>query len=76
MTSIKSNNNHWRTQEFCSGGRGVIQQIQLRTREQRVERMGIWGAEAPYSGVRLNLQMSEPHILIGLLWMYFYETGN
>jgi hypothetical protein len=52
---------------------GAVQQIQLRTggREN-----GDVGAVAPYSGVPLNLQMSEPRILIRLLWMYFHRTGN
>jgi hypothetical protein len=45
--------------------RGGVQQIQL-----RAERMGIWGAAAPQSGVPLNLQTNETHILITLLWMY------
>jgi hypothetical protein len=56
----------WRIQEFFSW-RGV-QQIQLRTEGRE---KGDLGALAPYSGVLLNLQMSEPRILIRLLGMYF-----
>jgi hypothetical protein len=46
----------------------VVQQIQLRTEGRE---NGDLGAVASYSGVMLNLQMSETHILIRLLWMYF-----
>jgi hypothetical protein len=46
---------------------GGVQQIQLRT-EDRVN--GDLGAVTPYSGVPLNLQMSETRILIRLLQMY------
>jgi hypothetical protein len=48
--------------------RGGVQQIQLRT-----EGRENWdlGAVAPLLGVPLNLQMSEPRFLIGLLRMYF-----
>jgi hypothetical protein len=52
--------------EFFSGG--GVQQIQLRTEGRE---NGYMGAEAPYSGVALNLQMSQTRILIRLLGMYF-----
>jgi hypothetical protein len=45
-----------------------VQQIQLRT-EGRDN--GDLGEVAPLSGVLLNLQMGETHILIRLLRMYF-----
>jgi hypothetical protein len=35
---------------------------------------GDLGAVAPCSGVPLNLQMSETHILIMLLWMSFPQN--
>jgi hypothetical protein len=57
-------------------GRGGVQQTQLRTEGRK-----IGGLEAvdPYSGVPLNLQMSETRILISLLQMYFprnWEFGS
>jgi hypothetical protein len=64
----------WRTQEFFSGKggspgifSGEVQQIQLKTvgREN-----GDLGAVAPWSGVPLNLKMSETRILIRLLRIY------
>jgi hypothetical protein len=45
-----------------------FQQIQLRTEGR--ENVDL-GALTPWSGVLLNLQMSEPRILIRLLRMYF-----
>jgi hypothetical protein len=48
------------------GGGG--QQIQLRTVDRENEDLG---AVTPWSGVPLNLQMSETRILIRLLRMYF-----
>jgi hypothetical protein len=66
----------WGTQEFCSGG---VQQIQLRTEGRENWDLGDLGAVAPYSGVPLCLQMSEAHILIRLLRMYFprnWEFGS
>jgi hypothetical protein len=56
---------------FFFGGEGV-QQIQLRIEGRE---NGDLGAVDPYSGVPLNLQMSETHILIRLLRMYFFEGG-
>jgi hypothetical protein len=53
------------SQEFFSG---AVQQIELRTEGKE---NGDLGAVAPYSGVPLNLEMSETRILIGLLWIYF-----
>jgi hypothetical protein len=47
---------------------GGVKQIQLRTEGRE---NGDLGAVAPYSGVPLNLQMSETRILIRLLRMYF-----
>jgi hypothetical protein len=67
----------WHTQEFFFfwGGGGLsqeclegIQQIQLKTEGR--ENLDL-DAVAPYSGVPLFLQMSETHIPIRLLWMYF-----
>jgi hypothetical protein len=49
----------WRAEEFCWRGGG--QQIQLRAEGRE---NGDLGAVAPYSGVPLNLQMSETRILI------------
>jgi hypothetical protein len=46
----------WRTQEFCSGG-GLTNSVEDR--------------ENGDLGVPLNLQMSEPRIIIRLLRMYF-----
>jgi hypothetical protein len=57
----------WRTQERFPVGGGV-QQIQLRTAGRE---NGDLRAVAPLSGVLLNLQMSEPRILIRLLRIYF-----
>jgi hypothetical protein len=54
-------------QEFFSGGGGG-QQIQLTTEGRE---NGDLGAVAPYSGVPLNLQMSESLILVRLFWIYF-----
>jgi hypothetical protein len=51
----------WCTQGFFLGG---VQQIQLRTKGKE---NGDLGAVAHYSGVPLNLQMSETRILIRLL---------
>jgi hypothetical protein len=48
-----------------------VQQIQLRTEGR--ENVDL-GAAAPKSEVPLNLQMSETHILIRFLWMYFPRT--
>jgi hypothetical protein len=65
----------WRTQEFFLGG-GGFQQIQLRIEGRE---NGDLGAVAPYSGVSLNLQMNETHILIRLLRMYIprnWEFGS
>jgi hypothetical protein len=57
----------WRTQEFLSGwGGGSKFKLRTEGREN-----GDLGAVAPYSGVPLNLQMSETGILIMLLRMYF-----
>jgi hypothetical protein len=47
---------------------GGVQQIQLRTEGRE---NGDLGAVAPYSGVPLNLKMSETRILIRLLRIYF-----
>jgi hypothetical protein len=47
--------------------------------EDRVQREGDLGEVAPLSGFPLNLQMSETHILIRLLQMYFpqnWEFGS
>jgi hypothetical protein len=63
----------WRNQEFCSG---VVQQIQLRTEGRE---NGDLGAVAHWSGVPLNLKMSETRILITLLRLYFpwnWEFGS
>jgi hypothetical protein len=68
--------NQWRTQEFFSRGGfrqeffrgGGGQQIQLTTEDRE---NGDLGAVAPYSGVPLNLQMSETRIVIRLLRIYF-----
>jgi hypothetical protein len=49
------------------------QQIQLRTEGRE---SGDLGAVAPWSGVSLNLQMSETHILIRLLRMYFPRNSE
>jgi hypothetical protein len=59
----------WRTQEFCSGGR--VQQIQLRTEGRE---NGDLGAVALYSGISLNLQICETHIVGRLLQMFFFST--
>jgi hypothetical protein len=59
----------WRTQEFVLG----VQQIHLRTK-----RMGSGGG-SPKSAVLLNLKISEKHILIRFLHMYFprnWEFGS
>jgi hypothetical protein len=45
---VKRNPGQWRTQEFCSGGEGGFQQIQLRTQDRE---NGDLGAVAPQSGV-------------------------
>jgi hypothetical protein len=58
-------------QEFFRGG--GVQQIQLRTEGRE---NGDLGAIAPQSGVPLNLQMSEPRILIRLLRIYFPWTSE
>jgi hypothetical protein len=50
-----------------------VQQIHLRTEGRE---NGDLGAVAPSSGVPLNLQMSEPRILIGLLRMYFPQISE
>jgi hypothetical protein len=50
-----------------------VQHIQLRTEGRE---NGDLGAVAPYSGVPLNLQMSETRILIRLLRMYFPRNWN
>jgi hypothetical protein len=52
---------------FSGGGGGVVKQIQwwIEGREK-----GKMGAVAPKSGVPLNFQMNETHILIRLLRMY------
>jgi hypothetical protein len=52
----------------CAGifFQGRVQQIQLTTEGRE---NGDLGAVAPYSGVPLNLQMNETHILIRLLCM-------
>jgi hypothetical protein len=73
----------WRTQELVSAGgefkSGILfggQQIQLRIEDRE---NGDLGAVAPYSGVPLNLQMNESHILIRLLRMYIprnWELGS
>jgi hypothetical protein len=47
--------------------RGGVQQIQLRIEGRE---NGDLGAVASYSGVPLNLQINETHILIRLLRMY------
>jgi hypothetical protein len=60
-----ANHKQWRTQEFFFGAE--VQQIQLRIEGRE---NGDLGAVAPYSGVPLNLQMNETHILIRLLRMY------
>jgi hypothetical protein len=39
--------------------------------EDRGQREWGSGGISPHSGVPLNLKMSETHILIRLLWMYF-----
>jgi hypothetical protein len=46
---------------------GEVQQIQLRIEGRE---NGDLGAVAPYSGVPLNLQINETHILIRLLRMF------
>jgi hypothetical protein len=48
------------TRKIFWGGGGV-QEIQL-----KAERTDIWG------GSPLNLQMNETHIVIRLLWMYYF----
>jgi hypothetical protein len=53
-----------------------VQQIQLRIEGRQ---NGDLGAVAPYSGVSLNLEMNETHILIRLLRMYIprnWEFGS
>jgi hypothetical protein len=58
------------------GGGGGCQQIQLRT---GAKEKGDLGTVAPYSGVPLNLQMSETRILTRFLRMYFprnWEFGS
>jgi hypothetical protein len=55
---------------------GRVQQIQLRTEGRE---NGDLRTVAPWSGVPLNLQMSETRILIRLLWVYFprnWEFGS
>jgi hypothetical protein len=54
---------------FFGGG---VQQIQLRPEGRE---NGDLGALAPQSGVPLNLQMSESHILIRLLRIFSTELG-
>jgi hypothetical protein len=44
-----------------------VQQIEFRIEGREI---GDLGAVAPQSGVPLNLQVNESHILIRLLWMY------
>jgi hypothetical protein len=56
--------------------RGEVQQIQLRTEGGQ---NGDLGAAAPWSGVPLNLEMSESRIVIRLLRMYLpwnWEFGS
>jgi hypothetical protein len=55
-----------------SAGEGV-QQIQLRAEGRE---NGDLGAVAPWSGVPLNLQMSETGILIRLLRIYFLRISE
>jgi hypothetical protein len=50
-----------------------VQQIQLRTEGRE---NGDLGVVAPKSGVSLNLQMNETHILIRLLRMYIPRNGE
>jgi hypothetical protein len=70
----------WRTQEFFSGDGvggggwftpGIFFGGSTNSVEDREQRERGPGAVAPWSGVSLNLQMSETHIMIRLLWMYF-----
>jgi hypothetical protein len=76
QTSGVPRNFFWRgfyTRNFFPGG---VQQIQLRTEGRQ---NGDLGAVTPWSGVPLNLQMNETHILIRLLWMYIprnWEFGS
>jgi hypothetical protein len=81
---IAIHSDQWNTQETFQWGGGLckeffsgrVQQIQLRTEGRE---NGNLGTEAPYSRVPLNLQMSEPRILIRLLRMYFpqnWEIGS
>jgi hypothetical protein len=56
----------WRSQEHFSGG--GVQQIQFMTESRE---NGDLGAVTPLSGVPLNFQMSETHIMIRLSRMYF-----
>jgi hypothetical protein len=61
------------SRNFVEGG---VQQIQVRTEGREYRDLE---AVAPSSGVPLNLQMSEIHFLIRLLWMYFpwnWEFGS
>jgi hypothetical protein len=63
----------WRTQEFCSRG-GLTNSTEDRGQRERRS-----GGGSPYSGVPLNLQMSETRILVRLLRMYFprnWEFGS
>jgi hypothetical protein len=56
------------------GGRGSTKSVEDRGQRE----WGLW-AVAPYSGFPLYLQMSETHILIRLLRMYFpwnWEFGS
>jgi hypothetical protein len=51
---------------FFGGGEGSTNSVEDRGKRERGSRGG-----SPYSGVPLNLQMSEPRILNKLLQMYF-----
>jgi hypothetical protein len=71
---VKTNSgNQWRTLEFRWEGEGDVQQIQLRTAGWI---NGDLRVVASWSGVPLNLQMSETCILVWLLQMYFPHNWN
>jgi hypothetical protein len=68
----------WRAQElllfffFGGGGGGPTKSVKDRGQRERGS-----GGGSPESGVPLNLQMNETHILISLLRMYIpHGTGN
>jgi hypothetical protein len=66
---VKRFENQWRTQDFFFVG-GSTNSVEDRGREN---------GDLGWSGVPLNFQMNETHILIRLLWMYIprnWEFGS